>query len=180
MSADLDREIDGAVRAMLDEEPSSALRSRVLAALEQPGRRHVNFARWAAVAAAATVAVVAVMVAPWHHTPPPIESSAQVHAAQLPLAVAPSRLHIFADVAAVARPSASADGTTHARVLAANDVPTESGVTALERPAALSVTTIAPPVTTTMPSIQPAPLRVSALELPALEMPPDAARGADR
>ncbi|HTI39363.1 MAG TPA: hypothetical protein VL484_17495 [Vicinamibacterales bacterium] len=179
MPTDFDRQLDRAIRSMLDVDPPRALRARVLASLEQPGRRTVSFARWAAVAAAAAVALGALIAAPWHTAAPPIVSSAQVHDVPLPASVTPALPRVFAAIPAASRPS-SQRGAVHAAVLAANDVPAESGVTALERPAALSVTTIAPPVTSTLPSIQPAPLRVSALELPALEMPPDAARGADR
>src|SRR4029079_8802792 len=58
--------------------------------------------------------------------------------------------------------------------------PVEAGIDALAARAPLSVGPLPAPASTTMPSIQPAPLRVNALDLPALEMPRDAARGEER
>jgi hypothetical protein len=60
------------------------------------------------------------------------------------------------------------------------DEPAAAGIDALAAPAPLSVETIPAPASTTMPSIQPAPLRVNALDVAALEMPRDAARGDER
>jgi hypothetical protein len=65
MSADLDREIDRAVRQMLDVEPPVGLRARVMARIENPGAS--GFSRkllWIAMpVAAAAVILIAVVLA---------------------------------------------------------------------------------------------------------------------
>jgi hypothetical protein len=70
----LDRAIDHAVREMLDVEPPSGLRGRVLDRLEQP-RRTFAWTWIAGPVAAAAILVVAVLV-PWRHAAPPVVTPA--------------------------------------------------------------------------------------------------------
>ena len=182
MSADLDHEIDRAIRSLLDAEPPAGLRGRVLASIGH-GRRPAFALRLAVpIAVVAMVVVLVLVFAPWRSTPPPATTTANARDVQLPQQLAgPIReAPRVAETASPAPPQhARAAGlpAAHAKTSAE---PEDVGIEALARPAPLSVDTIAAPVPTAIPSIQPAPLRVAALELRALEMPPDAARGADR
>ena len=180
MPVDLDREIDRAVRSMLDAEPPADLRGRVMASIQandEPRRRWVS---WAIPLASAAAVILAVMV----FTRLPHDRPAQIvagHDRQLPSPVARAAEQRAAIVTAppvqpVLR-SVPRRALVHATSL---EEPAETGIDALAAPAPLSVGTLPAPASTTMPSIQPAPLRVNALDLPALEMPRDAARGEDR
>jgi len=184
MSADLDREIDRAVRWLLDREPSASLRVRVLASTDARRRRRpVRSSVIPAVAVAALI-VLALIMAPWHTTNrPPQElvgrdvflplQAAQVAAAAEGAEVA-SRQVLSVTRAAARTPRRIAIA------VATNLESPDAGLDALAGPAPLSVATLATSPAAPLPSIQPAPLRVNALDLPALEMPSDAARGADR
>lgn len=182
MSADLDREIDRAVRSLLDAEPSPRLRWRVLASLERPKGPVLSAASLVPIAVVAIVLVLALVLRPWRSAPPPMTTTADAHDMRLPTAGverAPDAPHPSATIAQPA-PRRSRALTARAAPRATAAEPEDPGIAALVRPAPLSVETIAAPEVTVMPSIQPAPLGVAALDLRALEMPPDAARGADR
>ena len=176
---DADLEIDRAVRSMLDAEPSDGFRARVMAAIrtEEPPRRWMS---WALPLGSAAVAILVVSVFMLSRQPgaPQIVAGRDVRLAapaaqiaeQVPPAIA--RAPILQTVRAV-RPRA----VVRTRAL---EEPVETGIDALTAPAPLAVGTLPMLTSTTMESIQPAPLRVTALDLPALELPRDAARGDER
>ena len=176
---DVDREIDRAVRSMLDVEPPADLRARVLASIQsnEPRRRWVSWAIPLA-SAAAVILIVSVFPRLPHDRSPKIIPGRDI---QLSSPVArgggqPSLIVTAPPVQPVGR-SVPQRARVHATSL---EEPAETGIDALAAPAPLSVGTLPAPASTTMPSIQPAPLRVHALDVPALEMPRDAARGEDR
>lgn len=76
MRADLDQEIDRAVREMLDAEPRPDLRARVLERIAEPRRRWPL--RWAVVPIAAAALLTLMIAAPWrasHNVSPFIRST---------------------------------------------------------------------------------------------------------
>ena len=192
MSADLDREIDRAVRSLLDAEPPLRLRARVLASLDRRPRHSLSAASLMPLAVVAVVLLVALVVRPWRSEQAPQESAvlktpaaetttAEAHGSRPPVVVQPAPI---APREAVTNPRTASKPArarhTAVPMMASARESENAGIAALAHPAPLSVETIGAPEVTTMPSIQPAPLRVTALDLRALEMPPDAARGADR
>ena len=179
MSVDFDREIDRAVRSMLDAEPPAALRARVLAAI-RAGEPRRAWMSWAVPVAAAAVVILMVGVFTSSRQPnaPKILSGRDV---PLPRLVAHNATPP-ATVMSARPPEPTARVRERDRQVRATslDEPAAAGIDALAAPAPLSVETIPAPASTTMPSIQPAPLRVNALDVAALEMPRDAARGDER
>jgi hypothetical protein len=187
---DLDREIDLAVRSMLDEEPSAAFRTRVMAAL-QPDERRRGWMSWGLpFASAAVVMLVAAVVFMSSHRGAPAGvdpgRGAQPPSSTLQLAerlsapvVAPPTEPTIPARRGVQRAASAPQGPSSVHAMSLEE-PVETGIDALAAPAPRSVGTLTAPVSTTIPSIQPEPLRVNALDLPALEMPRDAARGEDR
>ena len=178
MSVDFDREIDRAVRSLLDAEPPAALRARVLAAI-RAGEPRRAWMSWAVpVAAAVVILMVGVFTSSRQPNAPKILSGRDV---PLPRLVAHDAMPP-ATVMSARPPEPTArvrERDRHVRATSL-DEPAAAGIDALAAPAPLSVETIPAPASTTMPSIQPAPLRVNALDVAALEMPRDAARGDER
>jgi len=178
MSVDFDREIDRAVRSMLDAEPPAALRARVLAAI-RAGEPRRAWMSWAVpVAAAVVILMVGVFTSSRQPNARKILSGRDV---PLPRLVAHDATPP-ATVMSAQPPEPTARVRERDRQVRATslDEPAAAGIDALAAPAPLSVETIPAPASTTMPSIQPAPLRVNALDVAALEMPRDAARGDER
>jgi hypothetical protein len=182
MSADLDREIDRAVRSLLDAEPSEVFGARVRASMDARRPHRPRMASLIPAGVGAAAIVLAIVLAPWGTTerPPHLLAGRDV---QLPTPVA--------DVAGpheatVVQPrqttfNREADRKRRRIVTAASMAePAAAGIDALTAPKPLSVDTLATLPPTPLTSIQPAPLRVTALDLPALAMPSDAARGVDR
>ena len=192
MSADLDREIDRAVRSLLDVAPPLRLRARVLASLEPRPRRSFSGRSLVPIAAVAIVLLMVLVLRPWRSEQAPPDSAAlkppaaetttaEAHGSRPPAIVEPTPIaprEAVTNPRAASRP-ARARSTAVPLIASARESDT-AGIAALAHPAPLSVESIGVPEVMTMPSIQPAPLRVTALDLRALEMPPDAARGADR
>ena len=148
MSADLDREIDRAVRSLLDAEPTASFRARVLASTDA--------------------------------RPPDAIAGREVHLPAPVIQVAVPRQASEVPVTPAVSTETARAPRRMSRPAVANGEPAAAGIDALAAPAPLSIDTLAPPPPSFLPSIQPAPLRVTALDLPALETPSDAARGVDR
>lgn len=184
MSADLDREIDRAVRSLLEAEPSASLRARVLASTDARRRRSPSAASAIPVVVVAAVVVVAVIVTPWLRTerPPDVIAARGIHHAAPVIRIAVPRQATEVPVTRVATVTTETARPPRrmSRPAALDGEPSAAGIDALVAPAPLSVDTLATPSTSPLPSIQPAPLRVTALAVPALEMPSNAARGVDR
>ncbi len=177
---DLDSEIDRAVRSMLDAEPSSAFRARVIDALEKHGGRRPSFSFAIAAGAAAAVVLALIVLLPLRSAKPPVTVVVDARDVHLPAPVThvappqpvPGVRPLTVSTTRRAQRKSLATAMTHESET--------TGIVALETPVPLSVATLPAPAASTMPSIQPAPLRVTALDLPALEMPREAARGEDR
>jgi hypothetical protein len=182
MSADLDREIDRVARSLLDAEPSASFGARVRASTDARRRPGPGVSSLIPAVVVAAALVLAVVLAPWPTTerPPHIVAGRDV---PLPTPIAEvAAPHEVTEVpprqAAFNR---EADRKPRRIVAtASNAEPAAAGIDALAAPAPLSVDTLATLPPSSLPSIQPAPLRVTALDLQALEMPSDAARGVDR
>jgi hypothetical protein len=178
MSADLDREIDRAIESMLDVEPPARLRARVIASIEGgSSRRRSRVLVAVPIAAIAVAALLVLVLMPSRDSQPPQQTSAAARDVQLPSPATP--------VSAAQRSrqeSAPMRVRREPRVFAAavREPETAPGIEALAAPAPLAVDTLAAPAASTMPSIQPTPLRLTALEVVPIEMPLDAARGVDR
>jgi len=182
MSSDLDREIDEAVRSMLDAEPAAAFRARVMAEIRADRPRRAWMSLAVPLASAAIVILLISVFTPWRHTQTPVPFKGQdLRLPAPPNQIAEQRRALVVVPPPVERhgraPQRRGVGVAHATPL---EEPAEGGIDALAAPAPLSIGTLPAPKSTAMPSIQPAPLRVNALDLPALEMPRDAARGEDR
>jgi hypothetical protein len=177
MSADLDREIDRAIESMLDAEPPALLRARVLAAIEGGSRRRRSGLFFAIPLAAVAIAALLVFVLmPSRDSQPPAQTSAAARDVQLP----PIR---SGGPMPAPRPSPARERAPRGpRVFAAvlREPESAPGIDALPAPAPLAVETLAEPTASAMPSIQPTPLRVAALEVVPIETPRDAAQGVDR
>lgn len=181
MSADLDREIDRAVRAMLDREPPALLRSRVLSSIEG-GDRRWSIAPFAIPAGALAIAIVLwIVLAPGRAVDRPVQISAGSGDVHLPPPAGEAVVRPHGSPTVAPRVGAAVRRQRHVVAAAvAHSEPVDPGIDALASPAPLSVGTLPAPATSTLSSIQPAPLRVTALDVPALEMPPNAARGVER
>lgn len=182
MSADLDREIDHAVRSLLDAEPSASFRARVLASTDARRRRRPIAASIIPVVVVAAAVLLAIVLAPMLRTqrPPEVIAGRDVHLPAPVIQVAVPQQATDLPVARAVGPGTARAPRGMSRPAAANGEPAAAGIDALAAPAPLSIDTLATPPPSSLPSIQPAPLRVTALDLPALEMPSDAARGVDR
>jgi hypothetical protein len=182
MSADLDREIDRAVRSLLDAEPTASFRARVLASTDARRRRTRVAASIIPVVVVAAAVVLAIVVAPMLRTqrPPDAIAGREVHLPALVIQVAVPRQASEVPVTPAVSTETARAPRRMSRPAVANGEPAAAGIDALAAPAPLSIDTLAPPPPSFLPSIQPAPLRVTALDLPALETPSDAARGVDR
>ena len=177
-----DTAIDRAVREMLDVEPPTGLRGRVMDRIESP-RRGIAWTWLAAPVAAAAIIVVAVM-APWRDAAPGRPTaSAGVATVETPRGVppsvatkttepvtphAPKATSINATRIAVARPGRLVEAADAAAVEDVNF----SAIDALAGPQAIAIERLADPLPSSMRSIEPAPLQIPALEITAIPETP--------
>ena len=186
MSADFDKAIDRAVREMLDVEPAADLRGRVMDRIARrgAGRRPAWISKigWVAVPLAAAAVLVLALVLPSRQTP------------QRPVTVA----HVETTRPSVPATEKSAAGleqrpsspNPRTRPVARPQVPERQPLTAaagadvdaaganitvieaLAGPASIAVGRLAEPPAPALSSIEPAPMHVEALEIPALSQTP--------
>jgi hypothetical protein len=179
----LDAAIDGAVREMLDVEPAADLRDRVMDRIDGRPTNSVasafgrNFWTLAVPVAAAAVIVLAVL-APWRDAPlieqPPFTSrgdtrlTAEATAPPPIVPPAPPREPVQATRVAANRP---APGTVLAADATGEDV-NFTAVAALASPPSIALERLAEPAPASLPSIEPAPLEIRALQINALSETP--------
>jgi hypothetical protein len=182
-----DDAIDRAAREMLDVEPPPGLRGRVMDRIERNDPVASAFRRkfWLVAAPVAAAAVIAIAVmAPWRDaapagvTAPPVVAGVETPrvtpspvATNTPAPAAPPkapRVSRATSITAARVAVPPPDRLVAAAAVASDEDVNFTAIDALAGPPALAIERLGDPLPSSMPSIEPAPLQIRAIEITAL------------
>jgi hypothetical protein len=174
----LDDAIDRAVREMLDVEPPSGLRGRVLDRIENAGTRGWSWIWIAAPVAAAAILVLAVLTPSENDrltVAPPAKVARDVHLMAPVLSPVPHTRPPVVMAKSGARPP-RADGLIVATVVSADPAVEAARVEALPGPEPLAIDRLSGPARPSVNDLGVAPIQIRALEVSALTETPQGRR----